>query len=210
MLMRRSKLGGWPWAMQLVLALPLTILNCGSESEEGARGGPMGGEVGASGAGYGGESVAGGGTGPAVLICGLETAISECEPVEATGCDVAAGETCDHSSSLGGFKCFPDSLARAGEFCDNVTLFCGAGTYCNVELELCQHYCCENSDCAEGTCERGYFVDGMADIGFCFAEYGGDCFYGLEGAGGACDGAGTGGAGAGAGPSGGAAGEGTE
>lgn len=140
-------------------------------SQPEASGGAGGGSV---------EGQAGESFGP-IVICGNRTKLSECDPVSAQPC--AEGTTCDHSAALGGFKCFENNQAAAGEFCDNETAFCGPGLYCETTtLMVCQHYCCESSDCVEGECYGGFYEDGEATIGFCFDEYGGLCAFAEEGA----------------------------
>lgn len=181
-----------------LFVVPATLLNC-SDDEPAPSTLATAGD-----ASQAGEAGTGGGGAGSPLICGVEGEVSVCDPVTAAGCDVAAGETCDFSTKLGGFDCFPDSVAKAGEFCDNETTFCGAGTTCSTYLNTCNHYCCDASDCVEGACERNLFADGSADVGVCTAEYGGRCAFNLGGAGGACPGEGGAGGGAAAGGTGGA------
>jgi hypothetical protein len=207
-----SQLSRWSGISFLAIAVPVFALSCGDTDANpepgGGAGQASGGEESSAGAdgdaGSGtpaGEQGGAGGAAPTpVSICGLQTAVSECDPITGAGCDVANGATCDHYEMLGGFKCFADSPAKAGEFCDNATVFCGVGTFCNPDLGACQHYCCVDQDCGEGVCFRGYFADGEADIGLCSYEFGGGCFYELDGAvdcgvGGAGGAAGSGGAG---------------
>jgi hypothetical protein len=161
---------------QLLLVAPIIVLGCSvddAQPEPTTSGGA-------------GEAGMNAGGAPSVALCGIKSDVSECDPVSADGCNVAAGATCDHSMMLGGFTCFPDSVAKAGEFCDNITAFCGAGTTCNGLLEVCQRYCCADSECVQGACERHLFDDGAADVGVCTAEFGGRCAFDLGGAGGAC------------------------
>ncbi len=145
----------------------------------------------ASGAGAGGQTIypaigeAGGGTagdsfGP-TTICGKRTIISECNPMNAGACpDV---ETCDRVVEFGGFKCVErPKPAGPGEPCDGETVRCGTGLFCEVALlRVCQHYCCESSDCEQGECYGGFHEDGEATIGRCFDEYGGLCAFAEEG-----------------------------
>lgn len=189
----------WPGLSLLAIAIPIVVLSCG-EDDDAPDVESVAGQAGSGGGSAGAESSetagAGGATPTAVTICGMPADTSQCSPITGAACDIRNGETCDYSDMLGGFKCFTDSTAKAGEFCDNDVVFCGVGTFCNTDLGLCQHYCCADQDCGEGICFRGYFQDGAADPGICSYEFGGGCLYELEGAVG-CDagGAGAGGAG---------------
>jgi hypothetical protein len=118
------------------------------------------------------------------LICGQQATLSVCDPITAAPCDLAAGETCDHSEAFGGFKCFPGpNSAGPGEFCDNDTTFCGPSTTCYVTYNVCQHYCCSDAECAGVPCVPGLFFDGVASIGICDQEFLTHC----EGGAGGCD-----------------------
>lgn len=161
--------------VHLALVPALLTLQCGEEDDA---------DFVATSPGSGGES-ASGGSGPAgetagpVLICGNEAIISQCDPLSSAPC--AEGETCDHFAAFGGFKCFDNpEPAGAGEFCDNETVVCGPGLYCETfELMVCQHYCCDDSDCETGSCYGAdeFFLDGQATVGACYDEFGGDCAF---------------------------------
>jgi hypothetical protein len=130
--------------------------------------------------------------GPTV-ICGKRTVISDCDPFAEESC--APDQVCDHFVEFGGFRCYENpEPAGAGEFCDDKTVKCAPGLGCETtELMVCQHFCCDDSDCMEGICYGGYFEDGEATLGYCFEEYGGRCAFGL-GEPGECEGtAGAGG-----------------
>jgi hypothetical protein len=144
----------------------LISTNCSSDSTP--RGGSKSGDAGA-----GGEST--------ILICGQLGTVSECDPVTAVPCDLAAGETCDHSTALGGFKCFSGPNPQgAGERCDTQGLFCGPSTACNTTTNVCVHYCCTDAQCAKGHCvAEPQLSDGKAAPGACEDE-----FAGFAGAGG--------------------------
>jgi hypothetical protein len=156
-----------PW----LLALAPFALRCVEDTESPAKdadGTVTAPEPGGA-AGQGGESF-----GP-TLICGKRTLISDCDPVSGEPC--AVGTTCEHFIEFGGFRCTdrPDA-AGPGEPCDDETIQCGIGLYCDTDLTfVCQHYCCESSDCTEYDCWGGYYQDGEATIGYCFDEYGGRC-----------------------------------
>ncbi len=147
--------------------------------------------VDASGAGAGGEALhpaigeAGGGTagdsfGP-TAICGKRTIISECNPIDARACP--DGETCDRVVEFGGFKCVErPKPAGPGEPCDDESVRCDTGLFCEIAvLRVCQHYCCGSSDCEQGECYGGFHEDGESTIGRCFDEYGGLCAFAEEG-----------------------------
>ncbi len=123
-----------------------------------------------SGSGPGGGS-AEGGAAPS-LVCGKRSAFSECDPLTASPCDVAANETCDYDFVTLTFHCVAWSKVQsAGEACGD-PLNCGATTTCNIAIEKCQHYCCSDSDCLQGSCAfPGVFVDGDAESGVCADEF---------------------------------------
>jgi hypothetical protein len=176
------------WLLLPLLCLPQCVDE--DDSLDSRPDGGGGGETRISSSGSPGQ--AGESWGP-ILICGKRTKISQCDPISIEPCP--SGTICEHSASLGGYKCFDNPQpAQAGEFCDNQTALCGPGLYCeDSELWVCQHYCCEDSDCTEGKCYGGFYEDGEATIGFCFEEYGGWCQFDL-GEPGECDGsAGAGG-----------------
>jgi hypothetical protein len=78
--------------------------------------------------------------------CGLPP--QACSPLGATGCDIAAGQTCDLAQS-GSFACArvgPGAGAALGQPCDGV-----AGPFCGPSLTCvagqCAAFCCADSDC---------------------------------------------------------------
>ena len=125
-----------------------------------------------SNAGDAGSAGEGGvGAGPAVKVCGGLGAISQCDPVTASQCDLAAGETCDDAVK-GGFQCFPGpNLGKAGDFCDNDTVYCGATLVCDMDRAVCAHFCCDDSQCRKGTCTPSIYTDGEASVGECLDEF---------------------------------------
>jgi hypothetical protein len=148
-----------------------------TEAESGAGGAPAGETPSEGGAAVGGSPIGEGGAVEPARICGKQAEISVCDPLTAEPCP--SGATCDFSEMMGGFKCFDDEEpAAAGEFCDNETKFCGAGLYCESSvLMVCQHYCCDDSDCEFGSCwgSDQFFQDGEATVGACYDEFGGLC-----------------------------------
>lgn len=120
-------------------------------------------------AGSAGEG--GAAAGPAVKVCGGLGAISQCDPVTASQCDLAAGETCD-AAVKGGFQCFPGpNLGKPGDFCDNDTVFCGATMVCDMDRAVCAHFCCDDSQCSNGSCTPGIYTDEEASVGECLDEF---------------------------------------
>jgi hypothetical protein len=155
-------------------------------------------------AGEAGDSSAPGGSGGSggsgedfPSSCGKILGFSECDPVSGFPCDVAAGDTCDFEVMLGAYVCFPGP--NDAEFCGGcdpeLEQFCGAGTTCNFDYPRCDHYCCDDSDCASGTCVRNPFGldddDEAALVGTCTEEAVALC---TSGEGGAGPGGGAGGA----------------
>jgi hypothetical protein len=187
-MMKNSKLSSRWFGIPLLLAVPLLVINCSDDDSEPTR--PSAGGSSADGGGSPGGAAGDTTKGEHPLICAKQSEISQCDPITAAECDVSNGWTCEHAAALGGYKCFPNSVVKPGEYCDNGEFSCAVGTFCNTELAVCQHYCCDDSDCVEGVCDRGYFVDGEADIGLCWSEFGGRCFYGIGGAGPDCEGVG--------------------
>jgi hypothetical protein len=130
--------------------------------------------------------------------------VAQCNPVTNEPCNTAGGEACDQAQG-GFFTCFaPPNDTPACDECSNSNgPFCLPGHTCvGTAGTTCAKYCCEDSDCAPGTCFKG---DGspvfpqLPDMGVCAGEGA------TGGAGGAGGGAGgTGGAGGGAGGTGGA------
>jgi hypothetical protein len=163
----------------LAIVAALCALRCTDESDDSSSGhlSASGGSGGEDGAALTAPSPQGGEAFGSIVICGGRTKISQCDPVSAEPCD--GGSTCDHFASFGGYKCFANpEPAGPNEFCDNETVFCGPGLFCeSTTLMVCQHYCCESSDCVEGDCYGGFYEDGEATIGFCFDEYGGKCAF---------------------------------
>ena len=151
-----------PW---VALALAFSaVTNCSDTSDASTR------AILATEAGAGGS----GGEAPvAATLCGATAQFSQCDPISGSPCNVAAGDICEHSAALGGFKCYSGlPLAGPGAFCDNETAFCGLGTTCDNFTQQCTHYCCVDSDCAHGACTPGVDKDGSAEVGVCVGEYG--------------------------------------
>lgn len=107
-------------------------------------------------------------------VCGKVSDFSECDPLTAAPCDIAGRETCDYSIGEGIFECvrWPQPLA-AGDKC-GASLNCGATTTCNIQIEKCQHYCCSDRDCDQGSCLLDVFADGEASAGVCYEEFTGE------------------------------------
>lgn len=111
-----------------------------------------------------------------------------CSPLDGTGCDVAAGETCDLAAD-GTFQCFPGdgalpagvaanpdvkpgAVAAAGEPCDGfVGPFCAAGLTClgtGTKEARCAPFCCGNEQCGTGECVRlSALGDSRGGVGAC-------------------------------------------
>jgi hypothetical protein len=128
-----------------------------------------------------GEGAVGGETFGPVKVCAKRTLVSDCDPLDEEAC--ATGSVCNHVPEHGGFKCYEDpEPAGAGEACDGRAIKCGQGLYCETYLLMvCQHYCCDDSDCEVGSCIPGFHEDGEATIGRCFDEYGGLCAFAIPG-----------------------------
>jgi hypothetical protein len=157
-------------------------VNGGEAGEASTTGGAAEGGTNSAtgGAGEAGDTSAPGGSGGSGEVfpssCGKILGFSECDPVSGFPCDVDAGETCDFLNMLGGYSCFPapnDAVFCGG--CDaELDQFCGAGTTCNFDYLRCENYCCDDSDCASGTCQRNPFGleedDEAALVGVCAEE----------------------------------------
>lgn len=89
----------------------------------------------------------------------------KCNPVTNAPCKTAAGEACDLNDQ-DVFTCFPapntEALCAA---CDNQTTFCQAGLTC-VGDGKCARYCCDDSDCGAGKCDKGA-LELPSDLGVC-------------------------------------------
>ncbi len=132
--------------------------------------------------------------------CGKLLGFSECDPVTGFPCGLEAGETCDLEVMLGAYTCFegPNDATFCGSCDPELGEFCGAGTTCNFDYPRCERYCCDDSDCASGTCLRNPFAleddNEAALVGVCAEEAEALCTAG-EGEGGAgAGGASSGGA----------------
>ncbi len=158
----------------IVLPALCTVHCVESDRDDGSP--PMESQTGGAG-GLAGETPSQAGLPGPVLICGRAAEIGVCDPLSAKPCP--SGATCDFSNMMGGFKCFEDAEpAGAGETCDNETKFCGPGLYCETRvLMVCQHYCCDDSDCEFGACYGSdlFFQDGESTVGACYDEFGGFC-----------------------------------
>ncbi|HZO15537.1 MAG TPA: hypothetical protein VFB62_19830 [Polyangiaceae bacterium] len=78
----------------------------------------------------------------------------ECNPVTNEPCDTAAGEACD-IAGIEGFQCYPPpndtALCKA---CDqDAGPWCRGGATC-LGVDRCAKYCCNDSDCGEGSCVK--------------------------------------------------------
>lgn len=142
--------------------------------------------------------------------CGVDTAlpragecvasggVHDCNPLTQVPCN-GTGKTCDMNYDSGKFECFdpPNEIAVCDECpadSKDGTVWCQPGLTC--VLSQCTKYCCEDADCAPGTCAKGVFF-GDINVGIC--QTGGN-----EGGGGTGGSGGSGGAGgAGGGPAGG-------
>jgi hypothetical protein len=178
-------------------------VNGGEAGAESTTGGANDGGTNSAtgGAGEAGDASAPGGSGGSGEVfpssCGKILGFSECDPVSGFPCDVDAGETCDFLNMLGGYSCFPapnDAVFCGG--CDaELDQFCGAGTTCNFDYLRCENYCCDDSDCESGTCQRNPFGleedDEAALVGVCAEEAEALC---TSGEGGASSSGGAGGA----------------
>lgn len=149
----------------------VALVHCGTKAEQGRLSSAPIGDAGAAGQ-------------AALLICGQPAELSLCDPVTAAPCDIGAGESCDYSIPHGAFKCFPGpNFGKPGQACDDVAIFCGPTTTCNVILSQCEHYCCSDADCAQGSCNPNQFMDGPVRVGGCTGEYGTERSPGASGAG---------------------------
>jgi len=158
-----------------LVCLPQCVEDASDVSEAGAGGQTIYPDIAEAGGGVAGDSF-----GP-TTICGKRTIISDCDPLDVRACP--DGETCDRVVEFGGFKCVErPAPAGAGEPCDDETVTCGTGLFCEIALlRVCQHYCCESSDCEQGECYGGFHEDGEATIGRCFDEFGGLCAFAIPG-----------------------------
>jgi hypothetical protein len=84
----------------------------------------------------------------------------ECNPVTSSPCNIDAGESCDYQGP--GFHCYVPPPANTAPICgtcdDNAGPACGpTGTCVPVEggAMACARFCCDNTDCGEGTCTKG-------------------------------------------------------
>jgi hypothetical protein len=176
----------------------------GAESTTGGSDGGADSATGGASAGEAGEtSATGGSSGGFPSSCGKLLGFSECDPVTGFPCDLEAGETCDLEVMLGAYTCFegPNDATFCGSCDPDLGEFCGAGTTCNFDYPRCEHYCCDDSDCASGTCLRNPFAleddNEAARVGVCAEEAEAMCTAdGEDGEGGAgAGGAGSSGAG---------------
>jgi hypothetical protein len=114
----------------------------------------------------------------------------KCNPVTNEGCNASASEACDVDQLLGGFSCFgPPNNAAICAACGGDTGWCKPGSTC-IGSGKCAKFCCDDGDCAEGTCLTTWMAMPL------FFDSVGVCVEGGAGGGGGMGGAGgTGGAG---------------
>jgi hypothetical protein len=149
-------------ATSLVCLLALNFTHCGNSTAD---------KLSASVAGEAGEagSSAQAGQAPA-SFCGHVSSSSECDPLTSAQCN-ASGQTCDYSSTSSIFSCYGEApFSTAGGPCGK-GFTCGPTTTCNIDVGKCQHYCCSDNDCDQGSCWPDLFVDGDAHVGVCGDEF---------------------------------------
>jgi hypothetical protein len=93
----------------------------------------------------------------------------ECNPITNSPCNADAGEACDFSQ--GGFHCYPPPPANTATLCQACDLTNGpacVGTATCVPTpngNECARYCCDDTDCGSGHCDKTTFQSDP--IGFC-------------------------------------------
>ena len=107
-------------------------------------------------------------SGGSCITLNVEAGI-ECNPVTNAPCDADAGDGCD-TDFAGGYKCLPQSTVSLCGDCNEVD-----GPYCigtatclplsDAGTQKCFRYCCTDSDCAPGVCNKTAF--GIAPLGAC-------------------------------------------
>ena len=86
-----------------------------------------------------------------------------CNPVTNAGCDSTKGEACDLGQS--GFQCFPGpNTAALCEECGKDKGYCAGGLFC---VGKCAKYCCDDTDCGSGKCDKSIIRDPDLPIGVC-------------------------------------------
>ena len=132
--------------------------------------------------------------------------VHDCNPVTQAPCNVANGEACDMNYNSGKFECFgpPNEVTICGA-CPvaegNTNVWCAPGLTC--VLSECTKFCCEDTDCAPGTCAKNIF---FGDLGVGICQTDGNEGGGGGGTGGSGGSGGAGGAGGGPAAGGGGAG----
>jgi len=152
-------------ASSFIALLTLNLINCG-KANTSAKSLAANSEAGA-----GGEA---GSPAAETLVCGKLAPTSNCDPISAAPCNVAAGETCEYDFGPGSFLCLSvGEFSQAGGPCGKPGSSCGPSTTCNqtVNQGTCQHYCCSDDECEQGTCYLDLFDDGEASVGVCIDEF---------------------------------------
>ena len=88
-----------------------------------------------------------------------------CDPVTNGGC--ASGQVCDIGQK--GFECHQPTSATVG-LCDECSRdkgLCGGGLTC---IGKCAKYCCDNSECGSGKCDKSIMNDPDLPIGICVVK----------------------------------------
>jgi hypothetical protein len=93
---------------------------------------------------------------------------SACNPVTSAEC-TTAGDSCDLASDQT-YQCFDSATEALCAACDYSTpKYCAPGMFCLADdtgVGQCARYCCADTDCGTGTCDKTNFPGG---VGICVA-----------------------------------------
>jgi hypothetical protein len=104
---------------------------------------------------------------PSLGACVTLGGVVECNPITNEGCDSAKGEACDFKGA--GYHCYggPNDAALCGA-CGPISGggHCKGGSTCLPSPDgKCGKFCCADSDCGAGKCEK---KDGLpSNVGYC-------------------------------------------
>jgi len=103
-------------------------------------------------------------TSPSAGSCITIGGKNECNPVTNAGC-TGAGEACDLNQAGDGYECYPaPNTQTLCQDCSSSIGFCQGGMTC---FGKCMKYCCADTDCGSGTCDKSASLQLAAGVGVC-------------------------------------------